>query len=260
MIDIHCHILPGIDDGPKDLASSVVMARAAQGAGITTVVATPHLRADFPEVKIDEIADRVEELRRAIAEEGIELELIPGGEVGLSWALEADDATLQRASYGQHGKDILIETPTVGGPMLPSLISQVAARGYRVILAHPERLADLRDDADLVDRLVERGVRLQVNADGLVSNPRKSQSAKAAQAFCKAGLITAVASDAHRGLEWRPITGLADARAAIAGLVGPAAVDQFLETTPAAIIAGRPLPPVSRAEPAAGRMKLPWRR
>jgi protein-tyrosine phosphatase len=261
MIDIHCHILPGIDDGPRDLESSIEMARAAAASGTTTVVATPHVRADFPDVKVDEIADRCADLRGHLAGRGIALELVPGGEVGLSWALEADDQTLARASYGQRGTDILIETPTVGGPMLPTLIGQVAARGYRVILAHPERLSDLRDNAELIDRLLERGVRLQVNADGLMSSPRKSPIAKAAQAFCRAGLITAVASDSHRGLEWRPITVLADAREAIATLAGPAAVEQLLETAPAAILAGEPLPWIERdTEGAGGRLKLPWRR
>jgi protein-tyrosine phosphatase len=260
MIDIHCHILPGIDDGPKDLDGSLEMARAAVSAGISTVVATPHLRADFPEVRIDEIADRCDELNGALAQQGIALEVVPGGEVGLSWALEADDGTLARASYGQHGKDILIETPTVGGPMLPTLLSQVAARGYRVILAHPERLSDLRDHPDLVDRLVERDIRLQVNADGLVANPRKSPIAKAAQTFCRAGLITAVASDGHRGVNWRPITALADAREAISTLAAPEAVDQLLEAAPAAILAGERLPYVMRAEGAERRVKLPWRR
>jgi protein-tyrosine phosphatase len=259
VIDIHCHILPGIDDGPTDLESSLEMARAAVAAGITTVVATPHLRADFPQVKIDEIADRVDALAAALAEQEIALELVPGGEVGLTWALEADADALQRASYGQHGRDILIETPTVGGSLLPALLGQVAARGYRVILAHPERLAELGRNPDLIDRLIERDIRLQVNADGLVANPRKSPIAKAAQSFCRAGLVTVVASDAHRGLSWRPITALAGAREAIATLTAPDNVDRLLQSGPAAILAGERLAPVMRSEGDERRLKLPWR-
>ena len=152
MIDIHCHILPGIDDGPSDLAGSLEMARAAAAAGITTAVATPHLRADFPKVRVDEVADRCAELREAIRSAGIELELVPGGEVSLSWALDATDDRLRLASYGQRGTDLLIETPSIGGPMLPQMLSQIASRGYRVVLAHPERLQDFQDDPAVVER------------------------------------------------------------------------------------------------------------
>ncbi len=76
MTDIHCHILPGIDDGPPDMPTSIEMARAAVESGISTIAATPHLRADFPNVKVDEIGDRVQELRDGIAAEGIELEIV----------------------------------------------------------------------------------------------------------------------------------------------------------------------------------------
>ncbi|HET9073439.1 MAG TPA: CpsB/CapC family capsule biosynthesis tyrosine phosphatase [Solirubrobacteraceae bacterium] len=248
MIDIHCHILGGIDDGPEDLDASVAMARAAAAAGIETVVATPHLRPDFPAVKVDEIAHRVSELRAALVDADIHLEVLPGGEVGLSWALEADDAALKRASYGQLGRDLLIETPTVGGTMLPTLLGQIAARGYRITLAHPERLSDLRENPDLVDRLLERGVRLQVNAEGLVRNPRKSETARAAQAFVRAGLVTAIASDGHRGAERRPITVLADAAPALEELAPAGSVIQLTRDGPAAILSGEPLAPVYRRE------------
>jgi len=242
MVDIHCHILPGIDDGPEDLAASLAMARAAASAGITTVAATPHLRQDFPKVKIDEIADRCAELSAVVAAEGIDLTIAPAGEVGLGWALDADDTALRQASYGQRGTDILIETPTIGGPMLPTLIGQVAARGYRVTLAHPERLSDFQEDSETLEQLVLRGVILQVNADGVLGNPRKSRSAKLARGLVKSGIASVVASDGHRGAEYRPIGRLADARRELETLQTDSVVEGLVSATPAAILAGAALP------------------
>src|SRR6516165_5195396 len=101
MVDIHSHVLPGIDDGAPDVDEAVAMARAAAGAGTATLVATPHVRADFPGVHVDELADRCEQLRDAIAQAGVELEIVCGAEVSLAWALDAGDAELRMASYAQ---------------------------------------------------------------------------------------------------------------------------------------------------------------
>ncbi len=76
-------------------------------AGIATVAATPHLRADFPLVKVDEIADRCDELQDELHRLGIRLSVVPAGEVSIGWALEASDDALRQASYGQRGTDVL---------------------------------------------------------------------------------------------------------------------------------------------------------
>jgi protein-tyrosine phosphatase len=259
LVDIHCHILAGIDDGPETMAQSIEMARAAAEAGITTVAATPHLRSDFPKVKVDEIADRCADLQARIVEEGIELTVIPAGEVGLSWALEASDDMLRRASYRHSGTDLLIETPTVGGAMLPSLLGQVRARSYRVTLAHPERLTDFQEDPSVLDRINEQGVLLQVNADGVLGNPRKSRSAKLAHALCQQGLTSVIASDGHRGTERRPVGRLAQAIAPLSELVGDDAVPFLTESIPVAILAGEPIPKVPWLEREPARRRF-WQR
>jgi hypothetical protein len=209
MIDIHCHILPGIDDGAEDIASSVAMARLAAESGTTSVVATPHLRSDFPRVKVDEMAGRCAELNAALRCEGVALEVIPGGEVSVAWALEADGAELRSASYAQRGVYLLVETPAIGGPNLPSLLSQVAARGFRVVLAHPERSSEFQELPDRINVLVERG---------------------------------AIASDAHRGRNLRPIAALKDARHALGTTEGEATASRLTDLVPSTIISGGKLP------------------
>jgi protein-tyrosine phosphatase len=259
MIDIHCHVLPGIDDGPDDLACALAMGRAAVEAHISTVVATPHLRADFPNVKIDEISDRCAALATCFANEGINLEVVPGGEVSLSWAMEASDDALRQASYGQAGRYLLIETPLSGATGLPLLLSQVASRGYSVVLAHPERSNELQHSPETLKLLVESGIILQVNADALLGNPRRSRTAKLALALCDAGLARVVASDGHRGQEWRPVGQLAYARAALVGRSGLATADAMCCDVPAAIVAAESLPPPMSVHPRGGFPRV-WRR
>ena len=137
-VDIHAHILPGIDDGPEDLAGSLDMARAAADSGITTLVATPHLRADFSNVRVCELADRCCAMQEAIDREQIPLRIVSGAEVSLVWALHASDEELELASYGQLGTDLLIETPS-DVTMTDRDLYMIRAKGFRITLAHPER-------------------------------------------------------------------------------------------------------------------------
>ena len=92
-IDLHAHVLPGIDDGPDDLEEALAMLRAAADSGIATIAATPHLRADFPDVHVEELAERCEELRTAVKREQIDIRLVGGAEVSLVWALQASDTS-----------------------------------------------------------------------------------------------------------------------------------------------------------------------
>src|SRR5205085_3142216 len=80
-VDIHAHVLPGIDDGPSALADSIALARAAAGAGTATIAATPHVRSDFPRVRVHELAERCAEVREALAREQVAIELVAGAEV-----------------------------------------------------------------------------------------------------------------------------------------------------------------------------------
>jgi protein-tyrosine phosphatase len=239
LVDIHCHLLPGIDDGPPTLEESLDMARAAVAAGITTIAATPHLRSDFPGVRVEEIGERVAALQNELDDRQIPLTVISGAEVSLVWALEATDEELRLASYGQRGTDLLIETPS-DVSRLEQLLFQVRGNGYRVTLAHPERSSEFRRDPAVLARLRDQGVLLQVNARPLTG--RRGSNGRAIDALCRDGLVHAVASDGHRGAAWRPVTALADARESLSSLVGPGRAEWLVAEAPRAIIDGRPLP------------------
>ncbi|HZU60226.1 MAG TPA: CpsB/CapC family capsule biosynthesis tyrosine phosphatase [Solirubrobacteraceae bacterium] len=239
-VDIHSHLLPGIDDGPTGLPDSVRMAKAAAEAGIGTMAATPHLRSDFPEVHVEELAARCQGLREELAWAEVPLRVVSGAEVSLLWALDADDESLRLATYGQRGTDVLIETPhDVTG--LERLIGSVLARGLRVTLGHPERSHALQGDPERIAALREQGVLIQINADALLAR-RRSPVRNLAERLCRDGLADVIASDGHRAASWRPVTVLPAAVAVAEGLVGPARAHWMASEAPEAIVEGRVLP------------------
>ena len=233
MIDLHTHILPGIDDGPRDLSGSLQMAEVASRNGITTLVATPHVSEDFPAVDPYEIAGMAREVQAAFAHYGIPVRVAPGAEVAITRAVDMDDHELRAVTLGGNGRDLLLETPH--GP-LPSLFAAVARdlqrRGFRITIAHPELSRDLQSDPRLLRALVAEGALVQVTAASLAA--RWSRRGRFARRLLRDGLVHVVASDSHSS-EWRP-PDLAPARAL--GAMGR----WLTQTVPAAILAGADVP------------------
>jgi protein-tyrosine phosphatase len=239
-VDIHAHLLPGIDDGPRDLSSAVDMARAAAAASTITIAATPHLRIDFPNVKVGELADRCVALRDVIRREQIPLRIVSGAEASLSWALEASDDELTLASYDQRGTDLLIETPGEVAAIGERLYG-LRYRRFRITLAHPERSRHFQRDPKALQRLRDEGILLQVNAESLLF-PRRSATRKLAGYLCREGLAHVLASDGHRAASPRNVAVLAQGVKAAAALVGDARADWMGCVVPEAIISGEQLP------------------
>ena len=256
MIDLHSHVLPGIDDGPPDLAGSIALARTAADGGTTVLAATPHLRSDHPGVRLGELAGRCRALAERLASEGVQVEVVPGGEVDLLWGLDASDRDLQLASYRQAGSDVLLETPY--SDLLPNfadLVMAIADRGFRVLLAHPERNPTFQRRPERLKELVRRGVLVQVTAASLVRTDR-SRSRSLAAALVEEGVAHVIASDAHRAGELRTPE-LAAGRDA-ADRLAPGRGEWMVTEAPAAVLAGEPLPQAPAA--ASGGRGRWWRR
>ncbi len=241
MIDLHHHLLPGIDDGPATLEESVAAARHAAADGVRTITATPHVREDHPKVRPHELARRCEELQLRLDASEIPIEVVPAGEVDLLWAQEAADEDLRLVSYAQKGLDLLVETPY--GP-LPATFEQrlfeLQTKGYRLLLAHPERNPTFRSDPARLAALVDRGILLQVTAGALVDGGRSSSSRRLAQHMLESGLAHVIASDSHGSGIRRGA--LSNAVAAAAKRVGERA-EWMVTAAPAAILAGDRLEP-----------------
>ncbi len=221
------------------MAGTLEMARSAVEAGITRLAATPHLRSDFPGVDVGQIAEQVAEVQRELDAAGIALRVTSGSEASLLWALEASEEELRLASYGQRGRDLLVETPE-DVSMIEQLLYAIRVRGPRLTLAHPERSAVLRQDPARLERLVEQGVLLQVNAETLLAPPR-SAGRRIAERLCRDGLAHVVASDGHRGRDWRSIDRLSPAVDALSKLVGSERARWMTVEAPSAVLDGTPL-------------------
>lgn len=235
------------------------MARVAVESGIEVIAATPHLHPDFPDVHVEELRERCEAVREALAREDIPLRVVSGAEVSLFWALEASDSALRLASYDQRGTDLLVETPMTSVIGLDRFLFELRGKGFRVTLAHPERNSNFHGDAQPLKELVSQGVLLQVNSGSLVDAPRRSPVRRLAERLCREGFAHALASDGHRGYRWRPVSVLAKATGPAASLVGPERARWMAEASPAAIVAGKPLPEPPPVVASSRGRRLSWR-
>jgi protein-tyrosine phosphatase len=168
------------------------------------------------------------------------VEVVSGGEVDLAWAQEASDEDLRLVSYGQRGSDVLLETPY---GLLPStfeaLLFGIQVRGYRILLAHPERNPTFRNDPARLAALVARDVLVQVSAGALASARRNSPSRRLTLWLIERGLCHVIASDSHgRSRRREP---LSRAVAEAERTVGEVA-RQMVTAAPEAILAGEPVP------------------
>ncbi len=241
MIDLHAHLLPGLDDGPATVEESVETARAIVAEGTRTLATTPHLRDDHPAVVASELAARTAALRTALGEAGVALDLVSGAEIDILRAREASPEELRLASYGGRGTHVLVETPY--GPLpdgFEHLLFELTLAGLQILLAHPERNPSFQQHPGRLARLVERGVLVQVTAMALASSNRGSRSRRLGLSLVEEGLAHVIASDAHALAMGRPV-GLA-AGVAAAAAVAPARAEWMVTDAPAAILAGEDLP------------------
>jgi protein-tyrosine phosphatase len=192
-VELHFHLLPGVDDGPADVRESVELARAAVRDGTGTIVATPHLRHDFW-TDVSALVDLALEVRSHLRAACVPVCVRCGAEVGhrMIGELGADElaAVAQDPPYAQW---VLVETPFDGiDADFHGATSELRSRGFGVVLAHPERSSDQA----AVWRELSAGSRLQVNALSLTGG-HGSAAQETADALLCAGVVTAIASDAH---------------------------------------------------------------
>jgi protein-tyrosine phosphatase len=254
MIDLHCHLLPGIDDGAATASDALAMARQAAAAGVEIVVATPHIRADHPRVEPEELASRTAELNEELMRNDIRLQVIPGGEVDLFWAERASDADLRLVTIGQRGHTLLIETPYgFLSDVFEDLVAEIVGRGFRVVLAHPERSPTLRKDLTRTRELAEEGIVLQVNAGSVTGKRADAETSAFAATLVSERIAHVIASDSHSPGDWRP-PDLHEGLEAARGL-SPASAEWMVDAVPRALLTGTSIPPRPAEDP--GRRR--WR-
>ena len=241
MIDLHSHILPGLDDGPATMEGSLELARAAVAAGTRTILATPHIHHD-PRIDPALIAAGIDALRAALAAAEIPLEVLPGGEIAISRLSDLDDDMLRALALGG-GPYVLVESPfsPAVGDFEP-MVLDLHARGHRVLLAHPERCPAFQRDPPRLEALVDAGALVQITA-GSMAGGFGSSVRRFTTTLLREGLVHVVASDAHDNLR-RPPGLQAGFPLLERDLPGLAAHSAWLtELVPRAVLDGAPLPP-----------------
>jgi protein-tyrosine phosphatase len=240
VIDLHSHILSGLDDGPDDIEGSLEMGRVAAACGTETIAATPHIRDDHP-FDLGAVEPRTDELNAAFDGAGIGLRVVPAGEVAISKALELGRETLRSLCLGD-GPYLLVESPyTPVTDLFEANLFDLQVRGFRPLLAHPERSPSFLEDAARITRLVERGLLCSITAASLSGQFGRTVR-RFALAMLKEGLVHNVASDAHD-----PTIRAPDLSIAIdvidKELPGGEAHGRWLtQEAPAAVLAGETLP------------------
>lgn len=252
VIDLHSHILPGLDDGSARTEDALEMARSAVADGIRVVAATPHVRSDYPTAPA-EMEEAVRLIRRELREQSIPLELLTGGEIALDMLPDLPDPVLRRFGLGGNPRYLLLESPYTGWPLgLEQTVFELQLRGFAIVLAHPERNEEVQESPERLERIVEMGALIQLTAasiDGRLG-PR---SQKTGLHLLERGLAHLLASDAHAP-SVRQVGMATSAR-----VIGDDALARWLTSdVPAAIVGDSQVPP--RPERSNGRLRRRLRR
>lgn len=194
MRDIHCHILPGVDDGARDLDESLAMLEAAKRAGVTSIVCTPHCRD--PYFDYDAMWDAYDLL--VAHADGFPLTM--GFEVNHTKLMDLGMEWVDYLHFDGSNEFLLELSNGARKPQFDEYertIYELQSRGYRVIIAHPERYRGIQEDIEIARNLVRRGCKLQASAD-FIAGGRFGAEKKPAKKLFDASLYTYIASDAHR--------------------------------------------------------------
>ncbi|OFV97740.1 MAG: hypothetical protein A3F68_12755 [Acidobacteria bacterium RIFCSPLOWO2_12_FULL_54_10] len=236
MVDIHCHILPQLDDGAKDLVTSQQMAAMAQSDGITHIVATPHSNYQY---KFDAgvNAQKRDELQQTI---GGSPAILLGCDFHLSFE-NLEDIRVNPERYTLNGKQyLLVEFADISiPPHMDQIFFDLLGRRLNPIITHPERNPILSRQPEQIRKWVDQGCFVQVTAASFLGRFGK-QAEQLSHILVKHGLVHFIATDAHNTISRPPV--LSEAREALKTLYGEKLADALTELNPRAAIEGRQLP------------------
>lgn len=240
MIDIHCHILPGIDDGAETIEESLEMARMAVADGTTKIVATPHQQNGVYNNSAERIRQHVEHLRTALKEAGIPLKILPGADVHIDVNTVAHIKSGEIMTVNQTGRYFLLEFPAHAiPPNIEKITFDLLLKNVTPILTHPERIAEVQDNPQRIYELVSSGVLSQITAMSLSGGfGRRAQ--KCAKTLLEHNMAHIIASDAHSTRSRPPI--LSEGVKVAAKIVGDELAEAMVTSIPRQIVNGKAVP------------------
>ncbi len=235
MIDLHNHLLPGLDDGPNDWSETLNMCRMAYSDGIRVIAATPHINSRYTISKKD-ILDKVKYLEGLLKKEDIKLKLIPAADVRLDAALFDLLDNDELITLGGKKRYLLLEIPPFDVPQyIKRFVFELQLKGVIPIITHPERNAAIKKNHELLQELVDLGALVQVTAMSL-TNGFGSMTRGCIKKLLRSDMVHLLATDAHSIKKRPPL--LSSAVKAAAKIVGRQKAQALVTTNPQAIIDG----------------------
>jgi protein-tyrosine phosphatase len=257
-VDIHCHLLPQLDDGADSWDEALAMAKVAVADGISTIVATPHQLGGFSENRGAEIRAQSDRLQTMMNERRIPLTVLPGADVRIEPGMIEKIRAGEVLTLADRGRHVLLELPHDVYFPLDRLLADLKRAGLTGILSHPERNRGIIAQPGVVKSLAQAGCLMQITAASLLGG-FGSRVQSVAEQFVKQGLVHFVSTDAHRSRSRPPL--LSDAYDRVVELTSPAMATECFCHNPAAVAAGRPVAPGPREAATSGRKGwLPWSR
>ena len=204
MIDIHCHILPEVDDGSRSLNESIEMALIAKEQGIKKIVNTSHYHPDFRYKKGEELLKELEDFNNVLKENMIDIEVLIGNEIYYTKDLikeidRLDFYTLNNSRY------ILIELPPTNFPSdLCNIVYELKERNYIPVFAHVERYREVQENPDLIYDVINAGAIIQINSHSILGKSGKELQ-RTCDTLISRNMVHVVGTDAHRSKRRTPI-------------------------------------------------------
>lgn len=241
MIDTHCHMLPGIDDGAPDAEVALEMARIAVNDGVRTTIVTPHMREGDYMNERDDVLRATASFEALLTREGVPLEVVPGSEVHLGPRMAERIEEKRLLTYADGGRYLLLECPYRTRPVrLEETIFELTVAGVIPVIAHPERIRFFTEDDTRLEEVLRLGCIAQLTSSSLVGVFGR-QTKTLSEDWVARGLVHILGSDAH-DTEYRRPT-LSRARAAWAALTSEEDAALATEEWPRALIEGAPIDP-----------------
>lgn len=235
-VDVHCHLIPGIDDGSKSWEQSLAMARMAVADGIRTIVVTPHQLGSYAHNYGQLIRTRTEELQQFLDAQQVPLRVLPGADVRIEASMFKLLRAGQALTLADRGRHVLLELPHELYFPMEDVLDELRRAGLVGILSHPERNQGLLKQTHLIGPLVKRGCLMQVTSGSLLGTFGPAAQ-EMAEWLLQEGLVHVLATDAHGHTARRPLMRRAFERAQ--ELVGAEYARELCCLNPAAIADGQ---------------------
>jgi protein-tyrosine phosphatase len=238
LVDMHCHLLAGLDDGPRSKEEAVAMCRMAYEEGVRMVAATAHQNKYWDSVTPDRIRQATQQLAQSLRTAGIPLLVFPCAEVMVHADLEASWRNGRLLSVADRREYLLLEMPHDLCVDLRATVHRLRQLGVRPILAHPERHEELLHERGRVEELIRAGCLVQVSSAS-ITDPPCARDRRALRSWFKRGIVHLLGSDGHSPTRRPPQ--LAAAYRQIARWVGALAADRIGSTLGMAVLQSLPL-------------------